>query len=106
MLTLNCLNGYFVAPAFESLGEAYLKVEGRGTIGAFSPSGLSLDGPAHEFHRALVEELVSGDHERLGDAVLTAQESYAESGLMPELVSIYHLLGDPGMRIPLVSRVP
>jgi hypothetical protein len=99
MLTLNCLNGYFVAPAFESLGEAYLKAEGRGTIAAFSPSGLSLDGPAHQFHRALMKELTSGSHERLGDAVLAAQEAYAQTGLMPELLSVYHLLGDPGMRL-------
>ena len=99
MLTLNCLNGYFVAPAFDSLGEAYLKAQGRGTIAAFSPSGLSMDGPAHELHRALMRELKSGRHQRLGDAVLAAQESYAQTGLMPELLSIYHLLGDPGTTI-------
>jgi hypothetical protein len=68
MLTFNCLNGYFVAPNYEALSEAFLKVEGRGTIGAFSPSGLSLDAPAHRFHRALMAEITSGEHERLGDA--------------------------------------
>jgi len=95
MLTMNCLNGYFVAPGFDSLAEAFLKAEGRGTIGAFSPSGLSLDGPAHQLHRALLAELTAGGHERLGDAVLAAQSAYAASGEMPELLSIYHLLGDP-----------
>jgi hypothetical protein len=99
MLTLNCLNGYFVAPTFDSLSEAFLKAEGRGTIAAFSPSGLSVDAPAHAFHRALMEELVSGRHARLGDAVLAAQAAYAETGLMPELLSVYHLFGDPGMEI-------
>ena len=99
MLTLNCLNGYFVAPNYDSLAEAFLKVEGRGTIAAFSPSGLSLDGPAHQFHRAVMNEIVNGNHERLGDAVLAAQTAYAGTGLMPELLEIYHLLGDPGMRI-------
>jgi hypothetical protein len=44
-------------------------------------------------------ELASGAHERVGDAVLAAQRTYAESGLMPELLSIYHLLGDPATRI-------
>ena len=34
---------------------------------------LSLDGPAHQYHRALMAELTSGRHERLGDAVLAAQ---------------------------------
>ncbi len=99
MLTFNCLNGYFVAPNYDSLSEAFLKVEGRGTIGAFSPSGLSLDAPAHRFHRALMAEITSGVHERLGDAVLAAQAVYAEEGVMPELLAIYHLLADPGMTI-------
>ncbi|MGD8898079.1 MAG: hypothetical protein PVJ73_18765, partial [Acidobacteriota bacterium] len=60
---------------------------------------LSLDGPAHRFHRALMAELVEGGHERLGDAVLAAQAAYAETGLMPELLAIYHLFADPGMTI-------
>ena len=99
MLTLNCLNGYFVAPSFDSVAEAFLKAEGRGTIAAFSPSGLSLDGPAHTLHRALMAEISSGRHSRLGDAVLAAQEAYAESGVMPELLSVYHLFGDPALPI-------
>jgi hypothetical protein len=44
-------------------------------------------------------ELVNGRHARLGDALLAAQKTYAETGLMPELMAIYHLLGDPAMRI-------
>ncbi len=99
MMTFNCLNGYFVAPNYDSLSEAFLKVEGRGTIGAFSPSGLSVDGPAHPFHRALMAEITGGGHERLGDAVLAAQVAYAVEGVMPELLAIYHLFADPGMRI-------
>ena len=99
LLTMNCLNGYFVAPAFDSLSESLLKAEGRGAIAAFSPSGLSLDGPAHQYHRALLAELTSGRHARLGDAVLAAQKTYAQTGLMPELLSVYHLLGDPAMKI-------
>jgi hypothetical protein len=99
VLTLNCLNGYFVASNFDSLGEALVKVEGRGAIAAFSPSGLSLDGPAHQYHRALMAELTGGTHARLGDAILAAQAAYAEKGLMPELLSVYQLLGDPAMRV-------
>ena len=99
LLTLNCLNGYFVAPAFDSLTESLLKAEGRGAIAGFSPSGLSLDGPAHRYHRALMAELTSGRHERLGDALTAAQKAYAETGLMPELISVYHLFGDPATQI-------
>jgi hypothetical protein len=97
LLTMDCLNGYFVAANFDSLSEALVKAGGRGAIAAFSPSGLSLDGPAHEYERAVIAELVSGRHERLGDAVLAAQRDYAETGLMPELLGVYQLLGDPAL---------
>ena len=60
-----------------------LKAEGRGAIAAVSPSGLSLDGPAHQYHRAVMAELTSGTHARLGDAILAAQQDYAETGAMP-----------------------
>ena len=96
---MNCLNGYFVASTFDSLSEAFLKAEGRGAIASFSPSGLSLDTPAHAYHKALMAEITSGRHARLGDAILAAQNTYAASGQLPELLAIYHLLGDPAMEI-------
>jgi hypothetical protein len=99
LLTLNCLNGYFVASTHDALAEALLKAPARGAIAAVSPSGLSLDGPAHQYHRALMAEITSGNHERLGDALLAAQRTYAQAGLMPELLAIYHLLGDPATKI-------
>jgi hypothetical protein len=99
VVTMNCLNGYFLAPGYDSLSEALLRVEGRGAVAAFSPSGLSVDAPAHAYHRALMGELESGRHERLGDAVLAAQGEYAASGAWPELLRIYHLFGDPALEI-------
>jgi hypothetical protein len=99
LLTLNCLNGYFHFPYFDSLSEALVKAEGKGAVAAFSPSGLSLNGPAHTFHKALLTEIFEGGHERLGDAVLAAQAAYADTGAFPELLSIYHVLGDPALKL-------
>jgi hypothetical protein len=99
LITMNCLNGYFHLPYFNSLSEELVKAEGKGAIAAFSPSGLSLNEPAHRFHKALLKELFNGGHERLGDAVMAAQVAYAETGAFPELVSIYLLLGDPALRL-------
>jgi hypothetical protein len=96
---MNCLNGFFQFPPLNSLSEALLKADGKGAVAAFSPSGLSVNDAAHVFHKALLLEVVSGRHERLGDAVLAAQEAYAQTGAFPELLSIYHLLGDPALRI-------
>jgi hypothetical protein len=99
LLTMNCLNGYFHFPFFNSLSEELLKAEGKGIIAAFSPTGLSLNGPAHRFHKALLEQIVNQGHARLGDAILAGQAAYADTGAFPELVSIYHLLGDPALRL-------
>ncbi len=100
LLTVNCLNGYFHLPAGNNaLGEELLKAEGKGVVGAFSPSSMSLNWAATLYHDAIVEELVSGRHERLGDAVLAAQVTYAETGARPELLAIYQLLADPALRL-------
>lgn len=99
VLTMNCLNGYFHFPYFSSLAEELVKAEGRGAIAAFSPSGLSLNEAANVYHQKLLEEVVRSDHARLGDAVLAAQEAYADAGSLPELLSIYHLFGDPALRL-------
>ena len=99
LLTMNCLNGYYHFPYFNALSEELVKANGKGAIAAFSPSGLSLNGPAHLYHKALLGELVLGGHERLGDAILLAQEAYAETGAFPELLLIYHLFGDPALRL-------
>ncbi|MGH9392362.1 MAG: C25 family cysteine peptidase, partial [Vicinamibacteria bacterium] len=100
LLTMNCLNGYFHFPYFDSLAEALVKVEAKGAVAAFSPSGLSLNGPANLYQEALLKELVHGRHRRLGDAILAAQAAYAESGAFPELLTIYQLIGDPALTLP------
>ena len=59
LLTMNCLNGYFQFPTFDSLSETLLKAEGKGIIAAFSPSGESLDGPAPLLSPALARRASS-----------------------------------------------
>jgi hypothetical protein len=96
---MNCLNGYFHLPFFDSLSEELVKADNKGAIAAFSPSGMSLNEPAHLYHQALLNELFHGNHLRLGDAVLAAQQDYADTGAFPELLSIYHLFGDPTLTL-------
>lgn len=99
MSSMNCLNGFFHFPYFDALAESLIEAQGKGAIAAFSPSGLSSNAAAHWYHGALIGELTSGRHHRLGDAVLEAQRIYADSGYLPELLSIYHLFGDPALEI-------
>ena len=80
VMMMNCLNGYFHFPYLDSLGEALVKAEGKGAIATFSPCGMSFNGPASVYHEALLAEIVSGRHQRLGDALLAAQVTYADTG--------------------------
>jgi hypothetical protein len=93
------LNGYFHFPFFDSLAEELLKADGKGAVAVFAPSGLSLNEPANELHKALLRELFEGGHRRLGDAVLAAQAKFLETGSFSELLAIYHLFGDPGLQL-------
>ncbi len=99
LLTMTCSNGYFVSPFLNGISERFVLERDKGAIAAFSPSGLSLDAAAHLFHRAFVGALESRQHDRLGDVVLAAQQGYAETGAFPELLSLYHLFGDPALRV-------
>jgi len=96
---LDCLNGYFHFPFFDSLAEELLKADAKGAVAVFAPSGLSLNEPAHELHKALLRELFEGEHARLGDAVLAAQAKFLETGSFSELLAIYHLFGDPALEL-------
>jgi hypothetical protein len=99
MLTMTCSNGYFISPWLNGIAERFVLEQDKGAIAAFSPSGLSLDEAAHLYHRALVQELESGRHARLGDLVMAAQKDYSDTGAFPELLSIYHLFADPALLI-------
>jgi hypothetical protein len=46
-----------------------------------------------------MRELTIGKHRRLGDALLAAQAAYADTGAFPELLTIFHLVGDPGLTL-------
>jgi hypothetical protein len=97
LLTMNCMNGFFQFPSLDALGEAMVKGEARGAIAAFSPSGLSVNAAARVYQEAVLRELFR--HDRLGDALLAAQGAYQDAGAFPELLSIYHLFGDPALRV-------
>jgi hypothetical protein len=104
VLTLDCLNGYFHFPYFDSLGEELLKAEGRGALAVIAPSGLSLNESAHALHRSLLKEITNGESSRLGDAFRKAQESFLATESFAELLSIYHLFGDPALSLEGLVR--
>jgi hypothetical protein len=81
MIFIHLMN--YNRPYFNSLAEELVKAEGKGAIAAFSPSGLSLNEPTQLFHKALLSELLSGKHRRLGDAALALSRPTPPRELFP-----------------------
>ena len=103
LMTMDCLNGFFHHPRMNSLSEELLKADGKGAVGTLAPSSLSVHWAADVYLEALTGELVSGRHQRLGDALLAAQAAYIEAGARPELLRTYQLLADPALPITRAS---
>jgi len=103
LMTMDCLNGFFHHPRMNSLSEELLKADGKGAVGTLAPSSLSVHWAADVYLEALTRELVSGRHQRLGDALLAAQAAYIEAGARPELLRTYQLLADPALPITHAS---
>jgi len=90
---MNCLNGYFVDPATDSLGEALLRSNG-GAAAVWASSALTLpesQGPMNqEFYRQ-----VFSARARLGDAAIRAKTATLDV----DARRTWLLLGDPTMKV-------
>jgi hypothetical protein len=99
LLALNCLNGYFHFPYFDSLAESLLKAEDKGAIAVIAPSGLGLNENAVRLARLFFQELERGETSEIGEIFLRARAGYAREGGEPDLLAIYTLFGDPAQRL-------
>ena len=108
LTTATCLNGFFPHPLEDySLAEEFLRVEGKGAIAAWSPTGLGF--PSQ--HRLLFEELLTAifeeDNRLLGPATTAAKISaYAQNSGLGELVETFVLFGDPALELAPFDTAP
>jgi len=102
---LTCSINRFELPGYPSLGEELVRGEDGGAIAVWAPSGLSLGGEAGALSQLFVGSLFRVDSERLGDAILEAERRFGEFGGSGQMLTLYHLLGDPAtvLRAPAVD---
>jgi len=103
--TANCLNGFFSHPYTSyaySLAEEFLRVNNKGALAAWAPTGLGYPSG----HRTLISELygaifTEGDHV-IGSATTAAKiATYAQSAGWGDLVETFVLFGDPASQLDL-----
>ena len=95
---MTCTASRFAVPGQVSLGEALL-LDDEAAIAVWGPSGISINAQATLLARALVNELSAGDETRIGPMINRAFPVLADLEFGHDMISIYHLFGDPALRV-------
>ena len=83
LLTMNCLNGYFHFPYFNSLAEELVLARDKGAIAAFSPSGLSLNGAGEPLPQSAAARALQWESRAAGRCGLGRAESVCKNRRLP-----------------------
>jgi hypothetical protein len=95
VIVMDCLNGYFVAPAIDCIGESLMKAPNGGAVASFASSGLTLPEGQHEMGQRLFQALYAGQPTALGDATRLAKVATNDVDVRRSWI----LFGDPTMKI-------
>ncbi|MGB7478330.1 MAG: C25 family cysteine peptidase [Polyangiales bacterium] len=95
---MTCTASRFAVPGLVSLGEALL-LDDEAAIAVWGPSGISINAQATLLARAFVNELSTGGETRIGPMINRAYPVLADLEFGREMISIYHLFGDPALRV-------
>ncbi len=96
--TMTCSAARFAVPGVVSLGEALL-VDEEAAIAVWAPSGISVNEHANLLSSAFLDELNAGVETRIGPIVNRAFSRLGGLEDTRDMVEIYHLLGDPALRV-------
>ena len=95
VVVMDCLNGYFVAPAIDCIGESFMKSPNGGAIATFTSSGLTIPDGQHQMGQQLIQVLYNGPPIALGDATRQAKAATTDIDVRRTWI----LFGDPTMKI-------
>ena len=94
VLSMTCHSAPFDHPVEDSIGEKFLRLDGRGAVAVLAASWRV--SPFPPLSQALIDELIA--QPTIGEAIQRAKHRIAKS---PGLVAKYNLLGDPALELAL-----
>lgn len=108
VITLNCLDGYFLhgTASLQAVAEETLRHPGGGSVATWSPAGLGTTYVETVLNRGLLDSIFVLGKRRLGDAIVQAKTyQYALlGGSSPYNTVLIHtmtLFGDPALKLQL-----
>ena len=99
ILSADCLDGFFAWPGWPGLGETYFKLNGTGSAGHWSSSGLGYTDEHSVLHRAYYDGMFLQKLTTTGEAAVYAKTVYLTGGGHRSEGFSFTLLGDPAMQI-------
>ena len=112
VLSMDCLDGYWVHPSVTALMEDMLRSADKGAVATFSPTGLGVATGHDALQRGFYEALLQDGMTRLGPLTLAGKIALFEANAYPDLIQTYTIFGDPalnlaawhGVFVPLMVR--
>jgi uncharacterized repeat protein (TIGR01451 family) len=101
-LAMTCNDGYYHYPgdaAAQSLGEVAVRIDGRGAVASWSPSGLGLATGHDSLDQGFFNSVFFDDIRVLGEATLAGKLRLYATGANRDLIDTYHIFGDPALHI-------
>ena len=93
-----CAAGDSTAPGLLGLADSLVLSPAGGAIAAVSPAGLSLDAPAHALNLFFFDAAVN-QQMTVGEANRDAHEAGSAASLLPWMLDIYLVSGDPALTL-------
>lgn len=101
MLSMTCLDGYWMYPNRPSLIEEFIRADDRGAVAAFSPTGYGVANGHDILHRGFYDALFKQQIRTLGPATVAAKLQLFAAGGHDDLINTFTVFGDPALRLPL-----
>jgi hypothetical protein len=99
LLSLDCLDGYWIHPNSQGLVEELLRADNKGIVTAFSPTGLGISAGHDDLQRGFYDTMFQGMNWTFGEAALSAKTLlYARHPAFVDLIYTYTIFGDPALR--------
>jgi len=104
ILSMTCLDGYWIYPNRSSLMEIMLRAANGGSVASFSPTGLGVSTGHDLLERGLLTAVFQQGVSRLGSAALAGKAALYASGQNYDLIDTFTVFGDPALRLPILMN--
>jgi hypothetical protein len=100
ILSMTCLDGYWIFPGTTGLMETMLRAANGGSVASFSPTGLGVSTGHDRLERGFLNAVFQQGVSRLGGAAQRGKLELYAAGHDYDLIDTFTVFGDPALHLP------